>query len=97
MTRLPTSIPGNSIPATVALGELAIAAGMAGYSVALCYADYPAPLVCEMWRRHCQLLSSEQVYHIRTAADVPGHHAADQTRPKGHGKTIGDTINGNSI
>ncbi len=70
MTRLPISVPRNELPATVAFSDLAIAAGMAGSSVSLCFRDYPASFVCELWRRQCLSLSGNQVYHVRTAADV---------------------------
>ena len=43
MSRINVPLRPPSIPGTVALGDLAIAAGFAGRCVTLCYPDYPRP------------------------------------------------------
>jgi hypothetical protein len=58
MTRL--NIPHGPLPSpcSIALGDLAIAAGFAGRCITLCYPDYPAPLLCH--RLACLAYSGEQ-------------------------------------
>lgn len=51
MTRLST--PHLLLPPTprsVVLGELAVAAGIAGQPVTLMYQDYAGPALCEIWK-----------------------------------------------
>lgn len=68
MTGIPSSAP--QAPATVAITSLAIAAGLAGHSLVVCFRDYPAPLLCELWKRLTGAFDAEQVSHVRTAKDV---------------------------
>ncbi len=70
MTRLPAADWHPRKPASVALGELALAAGMAGQSVTLCFHDFPAPLLCEFWKYYARSLGANEVYHIRSQADI---------------------------
>lgn len=70
MTRLSTSLPVPTKPTTVRLGELAIAAGMAGFPVTLCYRDFPAPVLAKVWTRHLRSVGSDAVHHIRTQRDL---------------------------
>jgi hypothetical protein len=70
MTRLSTAHRPPSKPRSVMLGDLAIAAGIAGQSITLCYQDFPAPLLCETWRCHARSLDAEEVFHVRTQADL---------------------------
>lgn len=59
-----------SRPASIILGELAIAAGVAGRTVALCFEDYSAPILCEMCRYLLHGLGTEGVVQIRSQADL---------------------------
>lgn len=71
MTRIPTTMGGpQSPPVSAVISSLAIAAGSAGHSLTLCFRDYPAPVLCEMWKRVTRALDTEQIYHVRTAKDV---------------------------
>ena len=70
MTRLTVPQPVPATPRTVHLGELAIAAGMAGRPVTLCYQEFPAPLLSEVWRHHIGTAGPEAVYHVRTQSDL---------------------------
>jgi hypothetical protein len=70
MTRLTVPHPGPSKPASVALSELAIAAGAAGQSVTLCYDGLPASVLCHLWK-HCNRYAGlGDVYHVRTQSDI---------------------------
>jgi hypothetical protein len=53
----------------VALGELAIAAGVLGHSVTVA-CDLPANVLCQIWRHHAQSLGSDSVIHARTKKDI---------------------------
>ena len=70
MTRLPTNQNRFHRPASVSIGELAIAAGMAGYSLGVCYRDYSAPVLCELWRHYASSLAANEVHHVRTPAEA---------------------------
>jgi hypothetical protein len=70
MTRLHITHRPPLKPRSVMLGDLAIAAGIAGQSITLCYQDFPAPLLCETWRYHARFLDAEEVFHVRTQADL---------------------------
>ena len=70
MTRLQTTHRPLLKPYSVILADLAIAAGSAGHSVALCYHEYPAPLLCELWKHHSRCVSSTSVHQIRVQGDI---------------------------
>lgn len=50
MTNHPTPQQVPTTPDVVRLGELAMAAGIAGLPVTLCYQDCPAPVLSRIWR-----------------------------------------------
>ena len=60
----------SSRPTSVILSELAIASGIAGRSVTLCFEEYPAPIVCEICRYLMQGLGMESVGQIRVRGDI---------------------------
>lgn len=70
MTRLSTLNLNPPRPHAVLLGELAIAAGIAGRPVTLCYEGFSGPELCEIWKYFARGLEAEQVAHIRTPSDV---------------------------
>jgi len=70
MTRVNVTPQPPPRPASVVIGEMAIAAGIAGHSLTLCYRDYPAPLLCEQWKYFAQSVDADAVLHIHGQADV---------------------------
>ena len=70
MTRVPTNQDSPRTPNSAVISSLAIAAGSVGHSLALCFRDYPAPVLCELWKRVTLALDAEQVCHVRTTKDV---------------------------
>lgn len=70
MTRLCIPRPAPSKPISVALCELAIAAGVAGQSLTLCFDGYPAPVLCQLWRYCTRYTGPSELHHVRTQADV---------------------------
>ena len=70
MTRLNITPQPPQKPASVVLGEMAIAAGIAGHALTLCYCDYPAPLLCEQWKYLAQSVDADAVLHVHGQADV---------------------------
>ena len=70
MTRLHTPLPVPPKPSSVALSELAIAAGVAGHGITLWYHDFPAPVLCQIWQYCTRYAGSREVRHIRTPADA---------------------------
>ena len=70
MTRIPSTERAPQIPASVMISSLAIAAGATGQSLAVCFREYPAPLLCEMWKRLTAAFDAEKVCHVHTAKDV---------------------------
>ena len=70
MTNQPTLQPVTRIPSIVRLGELAMAAGIAGFPVTLCYQDFPAPVLSQIWRYYIRVVGSETVHHVRTQSDL---------------------------
>ena len=70
MTRLPISQTVPPKPASATLCELAIAAGVAGRSVSLCLQDFPAPLLCQLWKYCTQYAGLMGVRHVRSQADI---------------------------
>jgi hypothetical protein len=64
MARLnnPSGLAGR--PSTVALGELAIAAGLVGLSLGVNFRDFPAMIRCELWKYFAEGVGSEQVLRL---------------------------------
>jgi hypothetical protein len=56
----------------VRLGDIALAAGLAGDSMTLCYDDFPAPVLCQIWKRLARRIGADRVFHARTQHDVNG-------------------------
>ena len=50
MTRINTAPTAVPKPDSVVFGELAIAAGLAGQPVAVCYSESTAAVDCELWK-----------------------------------------------
>jgi hypothetical protein len=70
MTRLNTMPVPPPKPATIVLCELALAAGVAGHCVALCYRDLPAPVACQLYKHCIRFAGAATVRHVRALADV---------------------------
>jgi hypothetical protein len=70
MTRLLTTHTLPSSPPSVLLGELAIAAGVAGFPVTLCYQEFPAPELSQVWKHHIRCVEPDEVYHIHTQRNL---------------------------
>ena len=70
MTCLPTVQQMTGKPASVILGEMAIAAGLGGVSLTVSYRDYPAPLLCQLWKYFARSVPPGAVYHVRGQAEV---------------------------
>ncbi|MGO8752735.1 MAG: hypothetical protein ACLQNE_42885 [Thermoguttaceae bacterium] len=70
MTRLPIPLPPPPAPHSVILAELAIAAGIAGHSIAICYQGYPAPLLCGIWRHFASLVGLDRAFQVSNQADI---------------------------
>lgn len=56
-------------PASVALGELAIAAGLVGESVTIT-CDFSANTLCQIWKYYTQALGAGNVIHARGKKDI---------------------------
>jgi hypothetical protein len=54
------------------LGDIALAAGLAGDSMTLCYDGFPAPVLCQIWKRLARRIGADRVFHARTQHDVNG-------------------------
>lgn len=63
---------GNRLckPVTVSIAELAIASGISGQSVTVCFDDYPAPVLCALWRNLIQGFDSDKVLQIDGRSDL---------------------------
>ena len=70
MTRLPAIPTPPPKPTSVALSELAIAAGLAGRNVTLSFDGFPAPTLCQLWKYCIRYAPAETVRNIYTQADV---------------------------
>ncbi|NLF71273.1 MAG: hypothetical protein GX575_19760 [Candidatus Anammoximicrobium sp.] len=70
MARLNQPAELASRPPSVALGELAIAAGLVGQSLALNFRDFPAMISCELWRYFTEGVGLGQVLRVRTRKDL---------------------------
>jgi hypothetical protein len=69
MPRLTDPSGIRSRPASVAIGELAIAAGLVGESVTIT-CDFPASTLCLIWKYHTQALGASNVIHARATKDL---------------------------
>ena len=69
MPRLTDPSGIRSRPASVAIGELAIAAGLVGESVTIT-CDFPASTQCQIWKYHTQALGAGNVIHARATKDL---------------------------
>jgi hypothetical protein len=70
MTRLPVAQTLPPKPASVALSELAVTAGVVGSGITLCFDGFPAPALCQLWRYCIRYVGPDAVHHVRTQADV---------------------------
>jgi hypothetical protein len=70
MTRLQIANMAPQFPPSIRLGELAIAAGMAGFPVTLCYQDFFAPLLSQVWSHYIRSVGSDAVHHVHTQRDL---------------------------
>ncbi len=69
MSRIKVAVRFPSVPGSVALGDLAIAAGFAGRCVTLCCPDHPAPPLCQLWLRHPRYLTFDRMFQIQNQRD----------------------------
>lgn len=70
MTQISTTSTSIHKPDSVAFGELAIAAGLSGRPVALCFSESAAAIDCELLTCFAQLTGPSQVLHVHSQADV---------------------------
>ena len=70
MSVISAALPLLPKPISVALGELAIAAGAAGHSVTLCYQGLPAPVLCNLYKYCITYAGPAEVRHVRTPKDI---------------------------
>ncbi len=70
MARLNQPAGLASRPSSVALGELAIAAGLVGQPLALNFRDFPAMISCELWRYFTEGVGLGQVLRVCTRKDL---------------------------
>ena len=78
MTRIstaPTTVPK---PDSVLFGELAIAAGLVGQPVAVCYSESTAAMDCELWKHFSEFAGSSHVLHVHSQKDVTTLRKAEQ-------------------
>ena len=70
MTRLNTCLSLPPKPNTVSLCELAIAAGLAGQSIAVHFQDYPAHVLCKLWQYSINFAGPSEVRHIPNQSEI---------------------------
>ena len=70
MTCVATSQELLPEPQSVTIGNLAMAAGIAGHSVALSYEGFPAPILCELWKHHADSIGVVRMLQVCSQADV---------------------------
>ena len=70
MTRISTTPAPIRKPDSVSFGELAIAAGLAGKPISVCFSENSANVDCELWKYFTQLIGPERVLHVHTQADI---------------------------
>lgn len=68
---MPSPSP-SAMPTSVALAELAIAAGAVGESLTVCYQGLPATVLCQLYKHCIRYAGAAAVRHVRTARDVRG-------------------------
>ena len=62
--------PNNELPNTVRLGQIAIAAGLAGRSLTSIYHDFPTTLLVELWRYYAQEVGEGEFVCIQSRRDL---------------------------
>ncbi len=70
MTRISTTLTAVAKPDSVLFGELAIAAGLAGQPIAVCFSESPAAVDCELWKYFSVLARPARVLHVHCQKDV---------------------------
>ncbi|TVS21001.1 MAG: hypothetical protein EA424_01120 [Planctomycetaceae bacterium] len=70
MARLNDPTGLSERPRAVVLGELAIAAGVVGQSLAVNFRGFPAMVQCELWRYFTSGVGPGQVLHVRQRKDM---------------------------
>ncbi len=70
MARLNDPTGLSERPHAVVLGELAIAAGVVGQSLAVNFRSFPAMMLCELWRYFASGVGPGQVLRIRDRKDM---------------------------
>ncbi|MCA9124122.1 MAG: hypothetical protein H6822_30315 [Planctomycetaceae bacterium] len=69
MPQLPDPSGIRNRPASVALGELAIAAGVVGESLTIT-SGFAANTLCQIWKYYTQMLGAGNVIHVRSKRDL---------------------------
>lgn len=69
MPRLADPSDIRSRPASLALGELAITAGLLGESLSIA-CDFPANTLCQVWKYYTQSTGAGNVIHVRAKRDL---------------------------
>ena len=69
MPRLADPSNIRSRPPSVAIGELAVAAGLVGESVTIS-CDFPANTLCQVWKYYTQALGAGNVIQVRAKKDL---------------------------
>jgi hypothetical protein len=70
MTRINTTPAAIRKPDSVLFGELAIAAGMTGNPVAVCFSESAAVVDCELWKYLAQCAGPGRAMHVHSQIDV---------------------------
>ena len=70
MTRISTTLAPIRKPDSVSFGELAIAGGLTGKPVAVCFTESAAAADCELWAYFARLVGPSHVLHVHSQADV---------------------------
>jgi hypothetical protein len=58
------------LPTTIRIGQIAIAAGLAGHSVTLVYHGFPSPLLAEVWKYFAGKVGKWQVIYVESGRDL---------------------------
>ena len=69
MTRINTAPTAVPKPDSVVFGELAIAAGLAGQPVAVCFSESTATHDCELWKYFSEFARPSHVLHVHSQKD----------------------------
>lgn len=70
MTRINTDPTAVLKPDSVVFGELAIAAGLAGQPVAVCFTESTATMDCELWKYFSEFARPSHVLQVHSQKDV---------------------------